>query len=153
MIGLDAVPARLHELGHGSEPGLDGWLQLHGFDAELMRFVGQCAAHEALRSPGAAGADVGKAATAFLSGFVCGLCMRDAFRDESLPPADALTKAFAVVGARGRHAVIADHCDLSAVADVETRFVDAVTDGLGVEERSELVRLFESGLATGLVVV
>ena len=58
---------------------------------------------------------------------------------------------------RGRHAVIADYCDLSTVAHFETVYAEALVETMEAteHERAELqgpvTILFESGLATGLV--
>ena len=57
---------------------------------------------------------------------------------------------------RGRHAVIADHCDLASVARLETVYSDALVESMAVAEeerealRSPVTRIFEAGLAVGL---
>jgi hypothetical protein len=57
---------------------------------------------------------------------------------------------------RGRHAVIADHCDLASVARIEDVYAGALVEWLDVadedgdELRSPLTRIFEAGLAVGL---
>ena len=57
---------------------------------------------------------------------------------------------------RGRHAVIADHCDLASVARVENVYAGALVESLDVADadvdqlRSPLTRIFEAGLAVGL---
>src|SRR5439155_933676 len=61
------------------------------------------------------------------------------------------------VRARGRHAIIADFCDLAAVAGLEDVYASALLDSIAAPEderpvlREAMTRLFESGLATGLV--
>ena len=66
--------------------------------------------------------------------------------------ADVLVRAVRAVAAWGRHALIAQHCDLGDVASVENAFAAELSSGLdgGEELRRLLVRLYESGLATGL---
>jgi hypothetical protein len=57
---------------------------------------------------------------------------------------------------RGRHAVIADHCDLASVARVETVYSEALAESMDVPDAdavqltSSLTRIFEAGLAVGL---
>ena len=68
-----------------------------------------------------------------------------------------LSGGAAEIKSRGRHAVIADRCDLHAVAVIERAYAQelaAQIDGLSDDEderlRGSLVRLFEAGLALGL---
>ena len=67
-----------------------------------------------------------------------------------------LAAAVDAVQERGRHAVIADHCDLASVARLETVYSDALVESMAVaaEERealrSPVTRIFEAGLAVGL---
>jgi hypothetical protein len=73
------------------------------------------------------------------------------------PPSlgDRLTAAVDAVQVRGRHAVIADHCDLAGVARLETVNSGALVESMAVdeEERQALVspvtRIFEVGLELG----
>jgi hypothetical protein len=57
---------------------------------------------------------------------------------------------------RGRHAVIADHCDLASVARIEDVYAGALVESLDIADadgdqlRSPLTRIFEAGLAVGL---
>ena len=68
-----------------------------------------------------------------------------------------LSLAVESVRARGRHAIIADFCDLAAVAGLEDVYASALLDSIAAPEderpvlREAMTRLFESGLATGLV--
>jgi len=87
-------------------------------------------------------------ATAFLSGFLSALCLLES---GTRPRADSLTRAVATVSSRGRHAVIADHCDLGAVAEIENAVGRSLASDCDDALESTFVRLFESGLATGLV--
>jgi hypothetical protein len=67
-----------------------------------------------------------------------------------------LSRAVDAVQERGRHAVIADHCDLASVARLESVYADALvesldgSDGDGEELRRPVTRIFEAGLAVGL---
>ena len=66
-----------------------------------------------------------------------------------------LSLAVDTVQERGRHAVIAEHCDLASVARLETVYADALVGSMGdVGEPAALVapvtRIFEAGLAVGL---
>jgi hypothetical protein len=62
----------------------------------------------------------------------------------------------AAVQERGRHAVIADHCDLASVARLETVYSGALVASMAVPEDerdallSPVTRIFEAGLAVGL---
>ena len=95
---------------------------------------------------------VSYAAEAFTAGFLIGVQLAAAAR----PAADRLTAAVDLVQVRGRHAVIADHCDLTSVARLETVYADALVESmpLPAAEREELrapaTRVFEAGLAVGL---
>ena len=68
-----------------------------------------------------------------------------------------LSDGAAEIKSRGRHAVIAERCDLHAVAVIERAYaaeLAAQIDGLSDDEderlRAALARLFEAGLALGL---
>ena len=58
---------------------------------------------------------------------------------------------------RGRHAIIAEHCDLDTIAALEKVYAGALAEALLLPERrmvgleAAFTRLLESGLATGLV--
>jgi hypothetical protein len=100
-----------------------------------------------LEEPGAAA--VGYGGEAFTAGFLIGL---------HLPPGrtlvqDRLPQAVAAVQEQGRHAVIAAHCDLAAVARLEDVFAGALVESIeGGRDalRGPLTRIFEAGLAVGL---
>jgi hypothetical protein len=100
------------------------------------------------------GAVVSSTAEAFTAGFLIGVHLVPE------PPAapERLTAAVDFVQVRGRHAVIADHCDLTSVARLETLYSEALVDSIGLVEadreelRAPVTRVFESGLAVGLEV-
>jgi hypothetical protein len=67
-----------------------------------------------------------------------------------------LATAADAVQERGRHAVIADHCDLESVARLETVYAGQLVESMDVAAgerealRAPLTRIFEAGLAVGL---
>jgi len=89
---------------------------------------------------------------AFTAGFLIGVHLHEG----SVPEPAKLTAAVDLVQERGRHAVIADHCDLASVARVEDVYAGALVESLDVADadvdqlRSPLTRIFEAGLAVGL---
>jgi len=95
---------------------------------------------------------VSYAAEAFTAGFLIGLHLAR----EPRPARERLGEAVDLVQVRGRHAVIADHCDLASVARLETVYSEALVESIGVAEaereelRAPVTRVFEAGLAVGL---
>ena len=89
---------------------------------------------------------------AFTAGFLIGVHLHE----RPVPEPAKLTAAVDLVQQRGRHAVIADHCDLASVARIEDVYAGALVESLDVagadsdELRSPLTRIFEAGLAVGL---
>jgi hypothetical protein len=89
---------------------------------------------------------------AFTAGFLIGVHLHE----RPVPEPAKLTAAVDLVQERGRHAVIADHCDLASVARLEDVYAGALVASLalpdvdGDELRSPLTRIFEAGLAVGL---
>ena len=89
---------------------------------------------------------------AFTAGFLIGVHVREEPRLE----AALLAAAVDAVQERGRHAVIADHCDLASVARLETVYSDALVESMTVAAderealRSPVTRIFQAGLAVGL---
>jgi len=92
--------------------------------------------------------------------FVAGALLAISLRDGEAADVDRiwLSGGAAEINARGRHAVIAEHCDLRAVAVVERAYAHELASqitGLSDEDahrlRGALVRLFEGGLALGLL--
>ena len=89
---------------------------------------------------------------AFTAGFLIGAFLAEPPRTD----AERLPVCVDAVQERGRHAVIADHCDLASVARLETVYAGALVESMVVPqaERDPLVapvtRIFEAGLAVGL---
>ena len=89
---------------------------------------------------------------AFTAGFLIAIHLRERPQLE----AELLGAAVDAVQERGRHAVIADHCDLASVARLETVYSDALVESMAVAAgerealRSPVTRIFEAGLAVGL---
>jgi hypothetical protein len=89
---------------------------------------------------------------AFTAGFLIGVHLHE----HPVPEPAKLTAAVDLVQERGRHAVIADHCDLSSVARIEDVYARALVESLDIADadgdqlRSPLTRIFEAGLAVGL---
>ena len=89
---------------------------------------------------------------AFTAGFLIGVHLGGEPRAE----AGRLPSAVDQVKGRGRHAVIADHCDLASVARLETVYSAALVESMSIAsaERDALLspvtRVFETGLAVGL---
>jgi hypothetical protein len=96
------------------------------------------------------GAVVAYGGEAFTAGFLIGSHVV-----ARIDPA-RLAAAVDEVQERGRHAVIADHCDLESVARLETVYAGALVESmpLAADEREGLrtpvTRIFEAGLAVGL---
>ena len=92
------------------------------------------------------------AAEAFTAGFLIGVHLDG----EPQPAPERLGPAVDLVQARGRHAVIAEHCDLASVARLETVYSEALVESMGVAGREQgalrapVTRVFEAGLAVGL---
>lgn len=102
------------------------------------------------------GAAVAYGGEAFTAGFLIGTHVRGA---EGLCVSETQARLGAAVDEvqeRGRHAVIADHCDLESVARLETVYAAALVESmpLAADEReglrTEVTRIFEAGLAVGL---
>ncbi|MGH3071792.1 MAG: hypothetical protein ACRDNB_05925 [Gaiellaceae bacterium] len=89
---------------------------------------------------------------AFTAGFLIGVHLP---AEPRLRP-ERLGYAVDVVQGRGRHAVIADHCDLASVARLETVYAGALVESMETPGggdpalRSSVTRIFEAGLAVGL---
>lgn len=115
-----------------------------GIDWEYLTLLGLGVANEVIEDPLVAPGG----GQAFCAGFLIGIHLEEP--DGSV--GDKLPLAVELVGRRGLHAVIADRCDLRAVADFESTYASALVRSLelGTEAEPPLTRLFESGLATGL---
>lgn len=140
-VGGEARPAAL------TEP--------FGVDWDYVAWIGLGFAEELLGPAPGGDPRVPNGAEAFAAGLLIGLYLPPGPRRHDA--GGSLPAAVESVRERGRHAIIADHCDLGAVASFETVYAASLVEalGLGEEERTALLepftRLFESGLATGLV--
>lgn len=89
---------------------------------------------------------------AFTAGFLIGMHLPTSAQRAG----DGLGAAVDVVQVRGRHAVIADHCDLASVAHLETVYAGALVESMPLAAgdrdvlRPQVTRIFEAGLAVGL---
>jgi hypothetical protein len=130
-----------------------------GIEWDYLGWLALGVAEEVLREeePDTAGEPDGTVvafcAEAFTAGFLIGSFLPPA----AVPRGRLLPLAVDNVQQRGRHAVIADHCDLSSVARLETMYSAALVESLPAREeddrnalRQPVTRIFESGLATGL---
>jgi hypothetical protein len=155
---ISEIPIRIAEIGTSEE--ILRWLEGRRFDSELVGFAATVVAAQMLEKEAGMAHGTMRGAAAFFTGFVAAVCLsRQGATTATSDTSRLLTRASAVIARRGRHAVIADCCDLSAVAKVEEAYAlellqDAPIPGRVARQqfRKALVRLFESGLATGLVV-
>jgi hypothetical protein len=141
IVGGTAVPSALAE-------GL-------GVEWDYLAWLGIGVAEEVLGDRADRIENVANGAEAFTAGFLLGAYLPGAKgrkkRGQMVP------YAVEHVRRRGRHAVIADYCDLATVARFETVYAEALVEALDPDEheRAELQTpvtiLFESGLATGLL--
>ncbi len=125
-----------------------------GVDWDYLAWLGIGVAEEVLGSLTERLDAVANGAEAFTAGFLVGAYLPQGARVGGR--GDTVAWAVERVRERGRHAVIADYCDLDTVARFEQVYAEALVDGVDLPEveRSELqgpvTILFESGLATGL---
>jgi hypothetical protein len=143
-VGRESSPQRLAER-LGIEWDYLGWLAL-GVAEEVLR--------ESEPDAGAEPPVVAFCAEAFTAGLLIGAFLSPG----AAPRGRLLPLAVDSVQKRGRHAVIADHCDLSSVARLETVYAAALLEAAPLDDdddaealRRPVTRIFESGLATGLV--
>ena len=137
----------------GSERSPRALVEGLGIDWDYLTWLALDASATVLGEQGEQrGSVVSYAAEAFTAGFLIGVNLLE----DPRPAAQRLSEAVDLVQVRGRHAVIADHCDLASVARLETVYTEALVESLGVaaEEREPLrtpvTRIFEAGLAVGL---
>ena len=128
-----------------------------GIEWDYLAWLALGVAHELLGQATAALPEaLANGAEAFTAGLMIGIHLPE--RREQ--PADlGLRLPWAVdeVHERGRHAIIAEHCDLATVASLEQVYASALREALELPERrvvgleAAFTRLLEAGLATGLV--
>lgn len=155
---INEIPARIAAIGSSQEILL--WLEGRQLDPELIGFAAAVVAAQMLEQEPALAQGTMRGAAAFFTGFVVAVCLsREGTTTATSDTPRLLARASAVVAQRGRHAVIADCCDLSGVAEIEDAYALELLQTSPVRGRvarqrfrKALVRLFESGLATGLVV-
>ena len=123
-----------------------------GLDWDYLTWLAVDAAAAVLGERGEQRGDVvSSAAEAFTAGFLIGVHLA-----HELPGPDRLAAAVDLVQTRGRHAVIADHCDLTSVARLEDVYSEALVESIALapaerdELRAPVTRVFEAGLAVGL---
>ncbi|HUP32159.1 MAG TPA: hypothetical protein VM184_03945 [Gaiellaceae bacterium] len=93
---------------------------------------------------------------AFKAGFLIGVHLPARGEESVVPTQSRLAAAVDAVQERGRHAVIADHCDLESVARLETVYAGELVESMDVVVddrealRAPVTRIFEAGLAVGL---
>lgn len=128
-----------------------------GIDWDYLSWLALGVAEEVLgRTTDAMPEALANGAEAFTAGLLIGIYLPE--RRET--PADlGIQVPWAVdeVRERGRHAVIADHCDLETITVLEKIYSSALIEALQLPKRrltgleAAFSRLLESGLATGLV--
>lgn len=154
---VSQIPMRIAEIGGSDE--ILAWLEGRRLDSELIRFAATVVSAQMLENEPALAEETSRAAAAFLTGFVAAVCLsNEGAITTTFDTAGLLARASALVARRGRHAVIADRCDLSAVAEIEEGVALELLRASSIHGAlarrqffKALVRLFESGLATGLV--
>ncbi|HWG55581.1 MAG TPA: hypothetical protein VNT58_03570 [Gaiellaceae bacterium] len=140
----------------GAEPSPEALVRRLGLRWERLTWIAVDASAAILAQEGSApeGRVVAYGSEAFAAGFLIGLHLPGA--PEPVEPA-AVARAVEEVQRRGRHAVIADACDLTSVAEIETLYAESLVESMELEERGPeaaafVTRLFEIGLAVGLLV-
>lgn len=137
-----------------AEPSPEALVRRLGLDWDYLGWVALDASAVVLAEEDEPqGAVVAYGGEAFTAGFLIGIFLPP----EPRPDARMLGDAVVVVQRRGRHAVIAEHCDLASVARLEgvyaSALVESMTEATGVEAFAQPVtRIFEAGLAVGLLV-
>lgn len=141
LIGAEPSPRKLVE-GLGLDWEHLEWLSLNASASVLGELSEQ------------RGVVVSYGGEAFTAGFLIGVHLVA----EPRPAPERLAAAVDLVQVRGRHAVIADHCDLASVARLETLYAAALVESMPLDEpeRPKLLppvtRVFEAGLAVGVEV-
>mgnify|MGYP000129576945 CR=1 FL=1 len=156
-VGFDAGDFDRAVAAVSAEPSPEALVRRLGIDWDYLTWLALDASATVLGELSERrGPVVGYGGEAFTAGFLVGAHLEP--RDDACVEAlqGRLSRAVDAVQERGRHAVIADHCDLASVARVETVYADALVESLGDPEvdgeelRGSLTRIFEAGLAVGL---
>ena len=136
-----------------AEPSPEALVERLGLDWEYVAWLALDASEAVLGEQAErSGVVVSYGGEAFTAGFLIGVHLHE----RPVPEPAKLTAAVDLVQERGRHAVIADHCDLASVAKIEDVYSGALVESLadadsdGDQLRSPLTRIFEAGLAVGL---
>ena len=136
-----------------AEPSPEALVERLGLDWDYVAWLALDASEAVLGAHAERrGVVVSYGGEAFTAGFLIGVHLHE----RPVPEPAKLTAAVDLVQERGRHAVIADHCDLASVARIEDVYAGALVESLadadadGDELRSPLTRIFEAGLAVGL---
>lgn len=137
----------------GGDPSPRALVERLGIDwDDLSRLAVDAAAAVLGEQQERRGEVVSQTGEAFTAGFLIGLHLAS----EPRARRDLLPGAVDTVQVRGRHAVIADHCDLASVARVETLYSEALVESMNLTAsdsealRVPVTRVFETGLAVGL---
>jgi hypothetical protein len=152
VIDIHDIPPKLRELRNGSE--VIAWLRELGLEPELVVFAARCAVDGVVAPPSTPHPIGDRATAAFVTGFLSGVGLHQGHSTRRGEAANVIARAARAVAARGRHAIIADHCDLSTIASLEIAFAAELSLGLEESEQAStlLMSLYESGLAVGLAV-
>ena len=135
-----------------AEPSPEALVERLGLDWEYVAWLALDASASVLGEHAEQRGVVSYGGEAFTAGLLIGVHLHEG----PVPEPAKLTAAVDLVQERGRHAVIADHCDLASVARVEDVYAGALVESLDVadadgdELRSPLTRIFEAGLAVGV---
>ena len=137
-----------------AEPSPEALVRRLGLDWDYLGWVALDASAAVLAEEDEPqGVAVSFGGEAFTAGFLIGVFLPA----EPRPEAQVLGDSVAAVQRRGRHAVIAEHCDLASVARLEGVYASALVESMETETGAEafaqpVTRIFEAGLAVGLLV-
>lgn len=126
-----------------------------GVDWEYLRWVALDASAQVFAAlEERRGEVVSYGGEAFTAGFLIGAHMGPPGSGLCVSETQSLSRAVDAVQERGRHAIIADHCDLASVARLETVYAESLVESMAVGDPEELrgvvTSIFEAGLAVGL---
>jgi hypothetical protein len=137
------------------EPSPQALVERLGVDWDYLGWLALDASATVLRETREQrGAVVAYGGEAFTAGFLIGAHLPT--NGGRVRPTRPLGNAVDDVQERGRHAVIADRCDLASVARLENVYSEALVESINVPEpdrgelRAPVTRIFETGLAVGL---